>query len=105
MKYQVYITDGANEEISSTYHYIAQRAPLAAKRWKKGIRAAIRSLATHPERFGLAHESASFPYQVRQMLYGRKRNHRVLYTIRDELVVILAVRHAARDDATPGDFE
>jgi plasmid stabilization system protein ParE len=104
MKYQVYITDGANEEISSTYHYIAQRAPLAAKRWKKGVRAAIRSLARQPERFGLAHESSNFPYQVRQMLYGRRKNHRVHYTLRDDLVVILAVRHAARDDANPNDL-
>jgi plasmid stabilization system protein ParE len=104
MKYQVYITEGADQEIASTYHYIAQRAPWAAKRWKKGIRAAIRSLAKQPQRFGLAHESFNFPYPVRQMLYGRRRSHRVLYTIRDALVVILAVRHAARDDADPSEF-
>ena len=103
MNYQVYITEGANQDIASTYHYIAQRAPLAAKRWKKGVRAAIRSLAKQPERFALAHESFHFPYQVRQMLYGRKRNHRILYTIRDDLVVILTVRHAGRDDADPSD--
>jgi len=101
MTYHVEITAEAEGDIESDYAYIAQRAPLAARRWKKGIRAAIRSLNRNPQRFGLAPESSNFDYEVRQLLYGRKRNHRILYTIREAAVVILTIRHAARDAFGP----
>lgn len=104
MTYRIEITAGAEQEIESAYAYIAQVAPFAAQRWKQGIRAAIRSLAHNPERFGMAPESNNFPYRVRQLLYGRKRNHRILYTVMDDYVGILAVRHSAQDAFDPNSF-
>ena len=89
MKYRIEITAGAEQDIESDYLYIVQRAPQAARRWK---------------RFGLAPESGSFPYEVRQLLYGRRRNHGILYTIRTDYVAILSIRHAARDVFRPEDL-
>ena len=104
MNYRIELTAQAEQEIESSYRYIAERAPQAAKRWNQGIRAAIRSLARQPRRFGLAPESEHFPFEVRQLLYGRKRNYRIIYTIKDDFVAILAVRHAAQDRLDPNDF-
>lgn len=97
MNYRVEIMPRAKCEITASYDYIAQRAPQAAQRWVDGIFAAIHSLAIQPQRFGLAEEAGDFKYEIRQMLYGRKRNHRVIYSIKDDLVSVLAVRHAAQD--------
>lgn len=104
MKYRIEITQHAEQEIESQYRYIAQQAPVAAKRWKQGIRAGIRSLADQPQRHGLSPESGAFSYDVRQLLYGRRRNYRVLFTVASDFVVVLAVRHAAQDAFDPDDL-
>ena len=104
MNYRVEIMPRARQEISAIHDYIAERAPQAAQHWIDGIVAAIQSLAIQPQRFSLAEEAADFHYEIRQMLYGRKRNHRVIYLIKDDLVAVLAVRHAAQDALDPNDF-
>jgi toxin ParE1/3/4 len=63
-------------------------------RWFRGMKAAIDSLEELPERCPLAPENATFPFEVRHLLYGHKPHvYRVLFTIRKNQVVILHVRH------------
>jgi hypothetical protein len=39
----------------------------------------------------------SFPFEVRQLLYGRKAHRfRVLFTIDGDIVVVLHIRHGRR---------
>lgn len=58
---------------------------------------AIASLNTFPERCPLAPESGSFPFEVRQLLYGHKPHvYRILFTIDEQVVKILHIRHARR---------
>jgi plasmid stabilization system protein ParE len=58
---------------------------------------AIESLASHPQRCPLAPETPFFTEEIRQLLYGRGRCvHRILFTIKDDSVVVLHVRHGAR---------
>jgi plasmid stabilization system protein ParE len=76
---------------------IAQHAGEAGLRWFLALENAIASLSNFPERCGLAPENKSFPFEVRQLLYGRKPHiYRILFTIRGETVYILHIRHGRR---------
>lgn len=58
---------------------------------------AIASLATFPKRCPLAPETVSFPFEVRQLLYGRKPHvYRILFTIEGDTVNVLHIRHGRR---------
>ena len=59
----------------------------------------LQSLVHAPTRCALAAENDQFPFELRELLYGagRKSTHRVLFTIADELVLVLALRHIAQD--------
>ncbi len=97
MKFQVAITDEAWDEIQEAHDWLADRAPVAAARWKAGLLDAIQSLETHPTACSLAPESAYFGRDVRQLLYGKRSSkYRVLFEIRKQVVVVLRVRHGAR---------
>ena len=53
----------------------------------------------------LAAESDKFPEEIRELLYGRggkrRHKHRILFTIREDTVHILYIRHTARDELEP----
>ncbi len=70
-----------------------------------GFARAIRSLAKDPERHAPAYESETFRYELRQLNYGlgRRPTHRAVFTIREDTVVILRIRHLAQDELSPGD--
>ena len=104
MRYDVLITNRAERQLNEAADWIARSAPVAADRWFNGFVAAMLGLENNPERCGLAHESPNFPYELRQLLYGRRRNYRALVTIRGKVVVVLAIRHSAQPDVTPEDF-
>ena len=76
---------------------MAQQAGDAGLRWFLALDDVIASLATLPHRCALAPENARFPFEVRQLLYGRKPHvYRILFTIRGDTVYILHVRHGRR---------
>jgi plasmid stabilization system protein ParE len=104
MTYDVRVTDRAERQLNDAADWIAKSAPAAADRWFNGFVAALRGLKHNPERCGLAHENPMFSYELRQLLYGRRRNYRALFTVRGNIVVVLAIRHSAQPDVTPDDF-
>ena len=73
MSYQVALTSKAKLQLATAAHWWAQhRSAEQAARWLDGFEAAIKSLADHPERCGLARENQYYelPYPARQLLYG-----------------------------------
>jgi plasmid stabilization system protein ParE len=56
-------------------------------------------LEQNPESSALSPENGSFPYEIHQLNFGigRKRTHRLVYTIRPKEVVVLRVRHLSQD--------
>ena len=97
MKFAVQITDTAWAEIDEAYDWLARRAPAAAARWKDSLLIAIDTLEAFPMRCSIAPESEYFGREVRQLLYGKRQHkYRVLFEIRDKMVVVLRVRHGAR---------
>ena len=98
------LTAGAARELEQTVRWWAEhRSAAQAERWYTEFLQKLASLGDHPERCPLARENKRFAYELRQLAFGRGRRltHRALYTIRDDSIVILTVRHAAQDDVSP----
>ena len=104
MTYQVLLGDRAAKDLEDAYCWYAERSPENAARWYNGFLDALHTLASHPQRCPRASESAKFPMEVRQLLYGRRRTWRALFTIRENAVVVLHIRHTARGELAPDDL-
>ncbi len=98
MRYQVEVTDQAAAEAEEAYLWILDRSPSGASRWWNGLEAAILSLEEMPVRCPLAPEDEEFEEEIRELLYGtRQHRYRILFTIREQTVVVLHIRHGARE--------
>jgi plasmid stabilization system protein ParE len=76
---------------------LSEGAGETGMRWFAALQDAIASLAEFPERCPLAPENAVFPFEVRHLLHGRKPHvYRILFTIKDETVYVLHIRHGRR---------
>jgi plasmid stabilization system protein ParE len=76
---------------------ISEHAGDAALRWYETLRQEIESLATMPRRCPLAPENALSPFEVRHFLYARRPNiYRVLFSIEQDTVYVLHIRHGRR---------
>lgn len=69
-----------------------------AAHWQAGLLEAAESLRTFPARCPLAPENGPFEFEIRQLIHGA---HRLLFAIQDDAVVILHVRHGARQWMNP----
>jgi plasmid stabilization system protein ParE len=95
VKFRVEVSPPAVEDAIGAWRFIADDSPAAADRWYHGLMQAIDSLDTHPRRCRRARESAEFDVEVRQLIYG---SHRVLFSIQEDRVLVLHIRHTARRD-------
>ena len=98
MAFRVETTEQAERDILGILDWlISAQAGGAGLRWFQGLEKAIASLSELPERCPIAHESESFPFEVRRLLYGRKPHvYRILFTVVGETVYILYVWHGRR---------
>lgn len=105
MSHAINISPRAMADIRATVVWRSQGSRSAAARWHAGVLVAIRSLANKPNRCPPADEAADLGVDLRQLLYGRRRQvYRILFTIEGETVNILRVRHAAREQLDPDDI-
>ncbi len=104
MTYRVLLTDRAANDLEEAYRWYAERSAENAVRWYNGFVDALDALADNPERCPLAPENPKFSIAIRQLLYGRRRSWRALFTIREDAVVVLHIRHTAREEVTPHDL-
>ena len=76
---------------------ISQDAGQAGLQWFEALEDAVASLSEMPLRCPLAPENRRFPFEVRQLIYGRKPHlYRIIFTIEGERVVILHIWHGRR---------
>jgi len=95
--YRVIIQPNAEAELDAAYRYRYDRAPQAAAWWFAGIVEAINSLEQFPARCPLAPENGHFAEEIRQLLYGARRDvFRILFTIQVDTVHVLHIRHGAQ---------
>ena len=104
MSFQVVIARKAAREIEEQYHWIAERSPAAANRWRNSLLDAVGTLEDHPESCPEAPEAVSHD-GLRELVHGKRRHaRRILFEIRGQTVVILRVRHGAQDKLGPEDL-
>ncbi|HEX3819950.1 MAG TPA: type II toxin-antitoxin system RelE/ParE family toxin [Candidatus Sulfotelmatobacter sp.] len=98
MTFRVELSAQAETDASEILSWLlSEGAGETGVRWFLGLEDAIASLTTFPERSPLAPESSQFPFEVRQLLYGRKPHvYRILFMIEAETVKVLHIRHARR---------
>jgi plasmid stabilization system protein ParE len=101
MIYKVVLTDRAARDLDEAYLWYAEHARESAVRWFNGFLDALEKLTSNPERCPIAPESRKLHTEIRQLLYGRKRSCRALFVIREETVIVLHIRHTARQEALP----
>ena len=106
MKYRTELATTAKVDILGQARWLRDEAsPAVAEKWLTGLYKAIGTLQTRPSRCPLAAENHKFPEEIRVLLYGRpgkrKHKHRIIFTIRDDTVYVLFVRHTARDELEP----
>ncbi len=100
--YRVEPTEKALADVGEAYFWINEQSEGAALRWYEGLMKALRSLEKNPLRCPLAPESAFFEEEIRQLIYGK---YRILFTVEDETVFVLRVRHGAREYLRPEEDE
>ena len=79
--------------------WYASESPQAAKRWYHSLVQKIETLQSYPKRCPVTNEeSKGTGREVRQLLHGTKQyQYRVVFEIKDKVVYVIAVRHAACD--------
>ena len=99
MRYQVRLTEKALQDVEGVLLWFrVQSASAAGDRWFTQIMAAIDTMESFPERCGVAAESADIGREIRELLFGRRLSkYRVLFQIVGRTVIVLRVRHSARD--------
>src|ERR1700689_1830597 len=98
MGFRVETTAGAELDGRTILEWLlSQHAGQTGIRWFLALEDAIASLSAFPERCPLAPENSNFPFEVRQLLYGRKPHvYRILFRIEGETIYILHIRHGRR---------
>lgn len=103
--FRVEVTDRARDEADAAYAWLAANvSDDLALRWYLGLFEQIETLGALPTRCPVAEESARFPEEVRELIYGKARHkhkYRILFTIHDDLVTVLTIQHSSRREAQP----
>jgi plasmid stabilization system protein ParE len=95
MAFSVRQTAQADSDLDAILEWLlAREAGEAGLRWLNGLQESLQSLSESPYRCVIAPENSVFPFEVRQLLYGRKPHvYRVLFTVDKDSVIILHIRH------------
>ena len=106
MTYRIELAATAKADIRSQAQWLREAvSPAAADKWLTGLHKAIDSLQTRPLRCPLAPESDRFHKPIHELLYGRRgkrtHKHRILFTLGEDTVYVLYIRHTARDELEP----
>ena len=95
--FQVIILPAAERDIGEAYEWLAEQDAESAIRWHNRLLEVIFSLDTFSERCLLAPESEFFNVEIRETFHGRRQHkYRILFTMSENKVHVLHVRHGAR---------
>ncbi len=106
MKYQVRLTEKAEQDVATVLDWFGEPDALpAARKWFGQLMAAIDTLETMPGRCGVAAESADVGVEIRELLVGKRHGiYRVIFQLEKRTVFILRIRHAAREALSRDDL-
>lgn len=96
-RFQVIILPSAERDIGEAYEWLADQDEEAAIRWYNRLLEGIFSLDIFPERCPFAPERKFFNREIRETFHGRRQHkYRILFTVTENAVHVLHVRHGAR---------
>lgn len=101
MAFDVVLSDEAKANIVAISDYIAQDSGENALRWEDRLRERLRSLSHSPTAHEVAYRAEVVGREIRHTFFGV---YRVLYTIADASVVVLTIRHGARQPLSPDEI-
>jgi toxin ParE1/3/4 len=104
MAYRVDLTERTTRDLRRIYLTINAENGVQAHEWFNGLERAVLSLDEHPARGAPIPEGGD----LRHLLYGRKgRRYRVIDAIDEasRTVIVLHIRHGARNTITPDDSD
>jgi plasmid stabilization system protein ParE len=106
MNYRIELAATARADIHAQARWLRENvSPAAATKWLDGLYRAIDTLQTRPLRCPVAAESDGFPEEIHELLYGRRgkriHKHRIIFTVHEDAVYVLYVRHTARGELEP----
>jgi toxin ParE1/3/4 len=105
MGYAIKLSHRAERDLHALFEFLDASNSAAARRWFSGLEKTIYRLERLPRRGPRAAEARKIRRPLRHLLYGDRPDvYRVIYEIHDSTrtVLVLAVRHGARDQLTPG---
>jgi plasmid stabilization system protein ParE len=95
--YLVIILPSAERDVGGAYEWLAGQDAEAAIRWYNRLLEVVFSLDTFPERCPLVPESEFLNSEVREIFHGRREHkYRIFFTVTENEVHVLHVRHGAR---------
>ncbi len=97
-KYEIVFAPSAAEDLDEILAWLTEEAPEKVEEWFTALKEDISSLSQMPERCPLAPENGLWGDEVIHQFLFRQypSKYRILFTINDESVRILNVRHGAR---------
>jgi plasmid stabilization system protein ParE len=100
MEYRYRLTGSAITDVQMLYDKIASYSPNLAEKWNRKLFDHFDTLRTFPFSCPRAPESDKFGEDVRELVYGKRQSaYRVLFVVREDVVIILAVWRASRGPA------
>jgi plasmid stabilization system protein ParE len=107
MNYRVVITHRARRDARLIAEWIAERSGSGAAAWSAALDRALRLLSSSPERHSIAPEADESTLPLRQFLFKTRRGrvYRGLFTVTEDVVLVLHIRGPGQDLVRPEDFE
>lgn len=93
MRFHVKLSSQAEFDVQQTYEYIRRNGPADPERWLSGLEEKLASLEEFADWKVFAPENEIARREICQLSYGP---FRILYSIQDDDVYVLTVRHGSR---------
>lgn len=96
--HEIVFAPTAEEDLDEILAWLDERAPEKTAEWLASLKSTIEKLSTLPERCPLAPENGIWgTEELRQLLFREyPSQYRIIYTIAENTVRILNIRHGAR---------
>lgn len=98
MAVPLFLTDRAYDDVDLICSWWSEnRSADQSERWYQRLVTTIDDIHQRPSNYTLASENDKFPIELRQANFGLggKYTHRIVFTIRPDMILVLRVQHLA----------
>jgi plasmid stabilization system protein ParE len=97
MEYRFEFAPEMVAKANERHDLIAEHSLERAEKWYRGLFEKIETLKKYPRRCPRAPESEDYGEELLYLTYGKRGGvYRILFTIRDDVIRIVALHHGAR---------